>query len=120
VLLTGGLVLLGGRASDLLPGLVLGVSTGLVFPAGSVTAMRDVAAGRAGLASGLVTAHEVGAAPGVAVISAAAAAADQTTAAGGYRHGLAVAATIAAALAVVALLAVPPVRPAPSVTAVVP
>jgi MFS family permease len=64
VLLTGSLVLLGGRASDLLSGLVLGVGTGLVLLTASVTAMRDVAGGQAGLASGLVTAHEVGAAPG--------------------------------------------------------
>jgi MFS family permease len=120
VLFTGGLVLFGGRASDLLPGLVLGVGTGLVFPTASVTALRDVAAGQAGLASGLVTAHEVGAAPGVAVFSAVAAAAGQTTAAGGYRHGLAAAAAVAAALALAALLAVPPLRPAPGIKAAVP
>lgn len=113
-------------ATDLLPGLlILGIGTGLVFPAASVTAMRDVTAGQAGLASGLMmTAHEVGAALGVAVLSAvAAAAADQTTAGGGfaagYRHGFAVAAAIAAALAIAALLAVPPVRPAPGVKAAV-
>jgi hypothetical protein len=111
VLLTGGLMLLGGQASDLLPGLLdLGVGTGLVFPAASVTAMGDVAAGHAGLVSGLMTAHEVGTAPGVAVVSAVA---------GGYPHGFAVAAAIAAALAVAALLVVPPVRPAPGVRAVV-
>jgi MFS family permease len=124
VLLTGGLVLLDGRASDLLPRLLLlGLGAGLVVPAASVTAMRVIAAGQAGLASGpMVTTHEVGAALGVAVLSAVAAAADQTTTAGfavGFRHGFAVAAAVAAALAVAALLAVPPVRPAPGVKAAV-
>jgi hypothetical protein len=124
-----GLHLATARASyptDLLPGLlVLGLGTGLVFPAASITAMRDVAGGQAGLASGLVTptAHEVGAALGVAVFSAVAAAGDHTTAGGGfaagYRHGIAVAAAIAAALAVGALGTVPPVRPAPGVKAAV-
>jgi hypothetical protein len=123
-----GLHLATARASyptDLLPGLlVLGLGTGLVFPAASITAMRDVAGGQVGRASGLtVTAHEVGAALGVAVFSAVAAAGDHTTAGGGfaagYRHGIAVAAAIAAALAVGALGTVPPVRPAPGVKAAV-
>jgi predicted MFS family arabinose efflux permease len=93
-------------ATDLLPGLlVLGVGTGLVVAAASLTTMRDATAGQVGRASGLmVTAHEVGAALGVAVRSAVAA---------GYRHDLAVAATVAAALAAAALLAVPPLRPVP-------
>jgi hypothetical protein len=125
-----GLHLATARASyptDLLPGLpILGLGTGLVFPTASITAMRDVAGGQAGLASGpvLPTAHKVGAALGVAVCSAVATAAEHTTAGGGfaagYRHSTAVAAAIAAALAVGALLAVALLRPAPGVTAAVP
>jgi hypothetical protein len=72
-----------------------------VVAAASLTTMRDATAGQVGRASGLmVTAHEVGAALGVAV---------RTAVAAGYRHDLAVAATVAAA----ALLAVPPLRPVP-------
>ena len=69
-------------------------------------------AARAGVASGLMTtAHEIGAALGVAVFSAVAVAAGGGIAAG-YRHGFIAAAAVAAALAVVAALAVPAVRPA--------
>lgn len=78
--------------------LILGIGAGLAYPAASVTAMRDVTAGQAGLASGLMmTAHEVGVALGVAVVS-----------------------VVAAALAVAAPVAVSLVRPAPGVTAAVP
>jgi EmrB/QacA subfamily drug resistance transporter len=125
VLMGGGALLLSGISAragyvpGLLPGLlVLGAGTGLVFPAASVTAMSDVAADRAGLASGLMTtAHEIGAALGIAVFSAVAtaqAAADGGFAAG-YRHGFVVAAAVAAGLALVAVLAIPAVRPAPGV-----
>lgn len=103
--------------TGLLPGLlVIGTGVGLVFPAASITAMSEVRADQAGLASGLMTtAHEVGAALGVAVFSAVATA--QAAAGGGfpagYRHGFAIAAAIAAGLALVAALVVPGVRPAP-------
>jgi EmrB/QacA subfamily drug resistance transporter len=106
-------------APDLLPGLlVIGVGVGLLFPAVSVTAMSDVRAERSGLASGLLmTAHEIGAALGVAVLSAVAAAG--TGGAGrlhaglatGYEDGFLAATVIAAALALGALLALPPIRP---------
>jgi hypothetical protein len=107
----------------LLPGLVVvGVGTGLAFPAASVTAMNDVTGDGAGLASGLMTAvHEVGAAIGIAVFSAigTAAAAGRLTVGGrtaiglasGYRHGFTVAAGIAFGLAVVAFVVMPAVRP---------
>lgn len=130
VVAVAGLALMGGGAlwlsalpagvgylTGLLPGLLaIGAGTGLVFPAASVTAMNDVAADRAGLASGLMTtAHEIGAALGVAVFSAVALA--QAGAGGGfaagYRHGFAVAAGLAAALALAAGLAIPAVRPVP-------
>ena len=101
-------------ATDLLPGfLLLGLGVGLVFPAASVTAMSDVDHDGAGLASGLMmTAHEVGAALGVAVLSAVATAAGTTDFAIGYGDGFVVAAGVALGLAVVALLALPVVRPA--------
>ncbi len=136
VLAVAGLVLMGGGAlllagvsaragyvTGLLPGLlVLGAGTGLVFAAVSVTAMSDVDAGRAGLASGLMTtAHEIGAALGVAVFSAVATAqaAAGSGFAAGYRHGFTVAAVAAAGLALVAMAAIPVVRPAPGVSVAV-
>ena len=102
-----------GYLTGLLPGLlVVGMGTGLVFPATAVTAMSGIAEDRAGLASGLMTtAHEIGAALGVAVFSAVAVAAGGGIAAG-YQHGFMVAAAAAAGLAVVAAVAVPAVRPA--------
>jgi EmrB/QacA subfamily drug resistance transporter len=105
-------------AADLLPGfLVLGIGVGLVFPAVTVTAMSEVHADRAGLASGfMATSHELGAALGVAVLSAiATTAGDPTTITGvsaGYEDGFIAAAAIAAFLVAVAALAVPAIRPA--------
>jgi EmrB/QacA subfamily drug resistance transporter len=128
-LAVAGLVLMGGGAlwlsvattgasylTGVLPGLLLtGAGTGLVFPAASVTAMSQAGHGEHGLASGLLTtAHDIGAALGAAVFSAVATA--QAAGAGfaaGYARGFAVAAGIAAGLAVLAVLAVPAVRPAP-------
>ncbi|MBW3609465.1 MAG: MFS transporter [Actinobacteria bacterium] len=100
-------------AGGLLPGfLILGFGVGLVFPAASVTAMSELDHDGAGIASGLMmTAHEIGAALGVAALSAIAAAAPAADFAAGYRDGLLAAALIAAALAVVALLTLPAVRP---------
>ena len=118
----GGALLLSrapGEASyvaDLLPGfLALGFGIGLTFVAVSVTAMHDVAHERAGLASGIMTtAHEIGAALGVAVLaSVAAGAGDAAGIAGGYGDAFGIAAVIAAGLAVLAALTVPSVRPAP-------
>ena len=110
-LASGGALLLSGApahgsyASDLLPGfLVLGFGIGLVFVSVSVAAMADVGDSEAGLASGLMTtAHEVGAALGVAVLAAV----------GSYAGGFVVEAAAAGTLAVVAALASPSVRPAP-------
>ena len=126
VLIVAGLVVMGagallltgvsarsGYLTAFLPGLlVVGMGTGLVFPATAITAMTGIAEDRAGLASGLMTtAHEIGAALGVAVFSAVAVAAGGGIAAG-YRHGFMVAAAVAAVLAVMAAMAVPAVRPA--------
>jgi EmrB/QacA subfamily drug resistance transporter len=110
-----------GYTTGLLPGLlVIGAGTGVVFPAASVTAMSSIPADQSGLGSGLMTAaHEIGAALGVAVFSVVAIA--QAAAGGGfaagYRHGFMVAAGLAAGLALIALLAMPAVRPAPGTRA---
>jgi EmrB/QacA subfamily drug resistance transporter len=108
-------------ATDLLPGfLVLGVGLGLVIVTVQVTAMTDVGHATAGLASGLMTtSHEIGAALGVAVLSAVAlgAAGDTQTPAGfagGYEDGFLVAAFVAVGLALLALRVVPAVRPDPA------
>jgi MFS family permease len=108
VLIAGGAVLLAlapdvaTYATEILPGfLVLGFGVGLVFPAGSIAAMSDVADEEAGLASGLVTTgHELGAAFGVAAISAVATAAP--TFVSGYSDGFAAVAAIAALVAGIA------------------
>jgi hypothetical protein len=60
----------------------------------------------------MTTAHELGAALGVAVLSAVALSGSNGFAAG-YGDGFLAAAAIATALALVALFAVPSVRPAP-------
>lgn len=91
VVVAGGGVLL-SRADEtssylggLLPGLCLiGVGAGLVFAAVAGTAMNGIPAEHTGMASGfLMTGHEVGAALGVAVLSAIAGTAGQLTAASG-------------------------------------
>jgi len=105
-------------AADLLPGfVVLGLGIGLAFPAAQVSAMNDVVPDQAGLASGMMsTAHEIGAALGVAVLSAVATAGagalTGSELASGYGDGFLVAAIAAAALAALGLLAVPAIRPA--------
>jgi EmrB/QacA subfamily drug resistance transporter len=103
-------------AADILPGLlVIGFGVGLVFPAVSVTAMSRVEPHQTGLAAGVLsTAHEVGAALGVAVLAAVAAIGGAATDAGiaaGYEDGFIAAAGIALALAALAVVAVPTVRP---------
>jgi MFS family permease len=133
VLIVAGLVLMGTGAllltgvsarsaylTGFLPGLlVVGLGTGLVFPATAVSAMSEIAEDRAGVASGLLTtAHEIGAALGVAVFSAVAVAAGGGIAAG-YRHGFTVAAAAAAGLAIAAALLSPSVRPAAGARAAV-
>ncbi|MFL6098725.1 MAG: MFS transporter, partial [Actinomycetales bacterium] len=122
VLAALGAVLL-SRATDtssyltgLLPGLlVVGLGTGLVFVAVSVTAMAGIPAQHAGMASGfLMTGHEVGAALGVAVVSAVATTAGSLTtsagAAGGFTRGLVAVAVICAAAAAVAFATMPKAR----------
>jgi MFS family permease len=69
-------------AADLLPGLVgLGLGVGMVFVPVSVTSMTGIPDSHAGVASGfLMTGHEIGAALGVAALTAVAG--DLTTRAG--------------------------------------
>ena len=103
--------------TDVLPGfLLLGAGVGLVFVAVTVTAMADVRHEQAGLASGIMTtAHELGAALGVAVLAAVAISDGNPVS--GYGNGFLVAAAIAALLAVVAAVALPAFRPAPGAQA---
>jgi EmrB/QacA subfamily drug resistance transporter len=103
--------------TDLLPGfLLLGLGVGFAFVSISVTAMSDVRDEHAGLASGLITtAHDLGAAAGVSIFSAVAFGSGAAGTAGlvtGYGQGTAAGAVIAVALALVALIAVPRLRPA--------
>ena len=72
-------------AGGLLPGLCLvGLGAGMVFAAVAGTALNGIPAEHTGMASGfLMTGHEVGAALGVAVLSAIAATAGNLTAASG-------------------------------------
>jgi EmrB/QacA subfamily drug resistance transporter len=124
----GGTVLLAAApdqasyGADLLPGLLgIGVGVGFVFPAASVTAMSDVAPAQTGLAAGVLsTAHELGAALGVAVLAAIAAVGNGEEAlAAGYENAYIAAAAIALAFAVVAASVVPSVKPAPGARAAV-
>ena len=79
----------GALATDILPGLPCSVSgVGMVFVPVSVTSMAGIPASHAGIASGfLMTGHEVGAALGVAILSAVASTAGSlATATGGPRR----------------------------------
>jgi EmrB/QacA subfamily drug resistance transporter len=103
-------------AGGLLPGLLLlGLGLGLVFVSVSVTAMHGIPPQHAGMASGfLMTGHEVGAALGVAVLSAiATTAGDLTSAVGAVdaaSRGFTAAAVLAVAFAVIAYWRMPAVR----------
>jgi EmrB/QacA subfamily drug resistance transporter len=128
VVVVGGLALIAGGdlllsrapanaayATDLLPGfLLLGLGVGLTFVAISVTAMSEIQSERAGFASGLMTtAHELGAAFGVAIFSAVAlgSVAAGTVFVQGYGKGALAGAGIALVLALFAAKAVPDFRP---------
>ena len=99
--------------TDILPGfLVLGFGVGVVFPAGSIAAMSDVAEESAGLASGLITTgHELGAAFGVAAVSAVATGASTFVA--GYDDGFVAVAAVAAVGALLSVMATPRAGPEP-------
>jgi EmrB/QacA subfamily drug resistance transporter len=103
-------------ATDLLLGmLVLGSGVGMTFVAVAVTAMAGIPAQHAGLASGfLMTGHEIGAALGVAVLSAVATAAGSLTDTAGVVDGFTAAflaaAVLSAVVGVVAYLRMPAAR----------
>jgi MFS family permease len=99
--------------TNMLPGfLLLGAGVGLVFVAVTVSAMADVGHEEAGLASGIMTtAHELGAALGVAILAAVATSNGNPVS--GYGNAFFVAAGIASLLALVAGFAIPVLRPAP-------
>jgi predicted MFS family arabinose efflux permease len=116
VVMAGGVLVLAANAggtsyaADVLPGfLLVGGGVGPMFVAISVAAMSDVPADRSGLASGLMmTGHEIGAALGVAALTAVAG--DLATSAGlidGYGRAFLLTAGVLAALFVLTLLAVP-------------
>ncbi len=96
--------------SDLLPGLsTIGLGVGMVFVPVSVTSMAGIPASHAGVASGfLMTGHEIGAALGVAVLSAVASTAGSLTNASGaaeaFSRGFIGAAAMGALVAVFAFL----------------
>ncbi len=103
-------------ATDVLPGLsALGLGVGMVFVPVSVTSMAGIPASHAGVASGfLMTGHEIGAALGVAVLSAVASSAGSLVTATGAAHafsaGFIGAAAMGAVFAVFALLRMPAAR----------
>lgn len=104
--------------TDVLPGfVVLGFGVGLVFPVAAIASMSEVGEETAGLASGLMTTgHELGAAFGVAAISAVATAASTFVA--GYADGFVAVAAVAGVAAIVTLVALPTVRPGAETAAV--
>jgi EmrB/QacA subfamily drug resistance transporter len=103
-------------AGDILPGLsALGLGVGLVFVPVSVTSMAGIPASHAGVASGfLMTGHEIGAALGVAVLSAVASTAGSLTTSAGaadaFSRGFVGAAVMGGVVAVYALLRMPASR----------
>jgi EmrB/QacA subfamily drug resistance transporter len=105
-------------ATGILPGLVaLGLGVGMVIVPVSVTSMAGIPASHAGVASGfLMTGHEVGAALGVAILSAVASSAGTLTTAAGaadaFSAGFAGAAALGAIVALFALLRMPATRAA--------
>lgn len=105
-------------AADLLPGLVgLGLGVGMVFVPVSVSSMTGIPHSHAGVASGfLMTGHEIGAALGVAILSAVASSAGSLAthdgAADAFSRGFLGAAVIAGLVAAFALLRMPATRTA--------
>jgi EmrB/QacA subfamily drug resistance transporter len=103
-------------AGGLLPGLMLlGLGLGLVFVCVSVTAMHGIPPQHAGMASGfLMTGHEVGAALGVAALSAIASTAGDLTSATGavdaFSRGSVAGAVFSVGFAVVAFWRMPAAR----------
>jgi len=104
--------------TDILPALsVLGLGVGMVFVPVSVTSMAGIPASHSGVAAAiLMTGHEVGAAVGVAILSAVASSAGTLTTAAGaadaFSAGFIGAAVMASVAAVFALARMPATRAA--------
>ncbi len=124
VLTTIGLLLFTQISADgsylgdvLVPSVIVAVGLGLSFVSLTITAVSGVSHGEAGLASGLLnTAQQVGGALGLAVLSSVATsqiagAHDPVSLTNGFQSAFAVGAGFAALGVVLALLAVPHVRP---------
>jgi EmrB/QacA subfamily drug resistance transporter len=120
VVMTGGVLLLatsaggGSYAADVLPGfLLVGAGVGPMFVAISIAAMTRVPEKHAGLASGLMmTGHEIGAALGVAALTAVAGnLAGRSGLIDGYANAFYATAAALAGLFVLTLLAVPNDKP---------
>jgi predicted MFS family arabinose efflux permease len=100
-------------ASDILPGLcALGLGVGMVFVPVSVTSMAGIPSSHAGVASGfLMTGHEVGAALGVAILSAVASSAGSLATTSGaaeaFSRGFVGAAVMGGVVGVFAMLRMP-------------
>jgi EmrB/QacA subfamily drug resistance transporter len=117
-LIAGGDLLLSGAGAhasylaDLLPSFALiGFGIGLAFAAITVSAMSEIPAQDAGLASGLMTTgHELGAALGASLVSAIAFASGAGAFVGGYGEGALACAALAAALALASLVVIPRTR----------
>jgi EmrB/QacA subfamily drug resistance transporter len=108
----------GSYAGDvLIPSVIVAVGLGLSFVSLTITAVSGVSHGEAGLASGLLnTAQQVGGALGLAVLSSVATskiagAHDPASLTDGFQRAFAVGAGFAAIGVVLALVAVPRVRP---------
>jgi EmrB/QacA subfamily drug resistance transporter len=99
--------------TDLLPGLaLLGLGIGLAFPALSATSMSKVTDDRAGSASGLfMTAHDLGGAFGVALLSTVAAVGGMPGSVTGLTRAFAVVAVVALVSTLFALVAMPAYKP---------
>ncbi|MFE9695084.1 MFS transporter [Micromonospora sp. NPDC005806] len=90
---------------------VAAAGTGSLFVVASATALGQVAAHEAGLASGIVsTFHEFGASLGAAVVSSIAAASIAGTSTDGFSHGFTTGAIVAAVTALAALAITPSSR----------
>ncbi|HZC73192.1 MAG TPA: MFS transporter [Jatrophihabitans sp.] len=120
IVMTGGVLLLAGSAgggsyaADVLPGfLVVGAGVGPMFVAIAIAAMSRVPEEKAGLASGLMmTGHEIGAALGVAALTAVAGnLATRSGLIAGYANAFHATAAALAGLFVLTLLAVPNDKP---------
>jgi hypothetical protein len=111
-LLLSGVTAQASYLTDFLPGFALiGFGIGLTFAAITVSAMSEIPAQRAGLASGLMTTgHELGAALGAAIVSTVAFGSGAGDFVSGYGNAALAGAAIAAVLALVSLIAIPATR----------